>query len=40
MLPPAAPFHFVIVKPAAKITFVELIEQNAEVEVLSFLSQV
>jgi len=36
----AAPFYFVITKPAAKVAPIKLIKQGAEVEVFPFLSQV
>jgi len=35
-----APFHFIIAKPAAKITRVQLIKNFAEIEVLAFLTKI
>jgi hypothetical protein len=40
MFSAAAPFQFVIAKPAAKIALVQLIEDLAEIEMLTFLTKV
>ena len=40
MFPTTAPFHFVIAKPAAKISAVHLIEEFAEIEMLAFLAKI
>lgn len=40
ILSATAPFYSVIVKPATKVAFVELLEDYAQIEVFAFLPQV
>ena len=40
MFSATAPFHFVITKSTAKIAFVQLIEDLAEIEVVAFLAKI
>src|SRR5262249_14332034 len=40
MFAAAAPLHFVITKPAAKVALVQLVENLAEIEMFAFLSKV
>lgn len=40
MFPPAAPFDFVIAKPAAKISCVHFVKKFAKIEMFAFLAKI